>query len=114
MSLISGVAKGGPGVAQALPNLNACCALPPKLQKSRYSNRTVKILLKQSAGQVVPCKLTQSGYATEFNWLVHKSSLMSPDHSIVGAYNRNIDKCLAHDMVWLYETMSCTVLVNIP
>ena len=58
---ISGVAKGGrAGLAQALPN--ACCVLPPK--RSRYSNRTVKFLLKQSVGQVVSCQLKQSGYAT--------------------------------------------------
>ena len=74
MSLISGVAKGGPGGAQALPNLNACCALPPKLQNRDTLIEQSNILLKQSAGQVVPCQLTQSGYATEFNLLVHKSS----------------------------------------
>ena len=59
----SGVAKGGPGRAQALPN--ACCALPPRLQKDRDTLiEQSNILLKQLVGQVVPCQLTQSGYAT--------------------------------------------------
>ena len=40
----SGVAKGMPGRAQALPNV--CCSLQPSLQKSRYSNRTVKHSIK--------------------------------------------------------------------
>ena len=31
IQIVSGIAKGGPGRAQALPN--ACCALPPRLQK---------------------------------------------------------------------------------
>ena len=31
----SDVAKGTPGKAQALPN--ACCALPPSLQKDQYT-----------------------------------------------------------------------------
>ena len=31
---------------------------------------------------------------------------MSPDHITAGAYNRNIDKRLARNMVWLRETNS--------
>jgi len=30
---------------------------------------------------------------------------MSPDHLTAGAYNRNIDKHLARNMVWLRETI---------
>ena len=31
---------------------------------------------------------------------------MSPDHITAGAYDQNIDKCLAHHMVWLHKTRS--------
>ena len=43
----SGVAKGMPGRAQALPN--TCCALPPNLQKDQDTLiEQSNILLKQS------------------------------------------------------------------
>jgi len=35
---------------------------------------------------------------------------MSPDHITDGAYNRNIDKRLAHNMIWLRETSSRMLL----
>ena len=65
--------QGQPGRTQAHPN--ACCALPPRLQKDRDTLiEQWNILIKQSAGQVVPCQFTQSGYAT-----AGKSSLISSD-----------------------------------
>ena len=36
-------------------------------KRLRYSNRTVKYSIKQPVGQVVPCQLTQSSYATNYN-----------------------------------------------
>ena len=56
----SGVAKGGPGRAQALPN--ACCALPPTYvdcKRLRYSNKTVRYSIKAVSKPGVPCQLTQ-------------------------------------------------------
>ena len=44
------VLNGMPGRAQAL--LNACCTLPPSLQKSRYFNRTVKLFIKTVSNYV--------------------------------------------------------------
>ena len=59
--LNSGVAKGGPGWARA--HSNGCC----EVEKDRDTLiEQSNILIKQSVGQVVPCQLTESGYATAF------------------------------------------------
>ena len=55
----SGVAKGGPGWAHAHPNV--CCEIE-KDQDTLIEQSN--ILIKQSIRQVVPCQLTESGYAT--------------------------------------------------
>ena len=48
----NGVAKGGTGRAQTLPN--ACCALPPGLQKDQDTViEQSNIMLEQSVCQVV-------------------------------------------------------------
>ena len=63
---ISGVAKGEPGRAQALPN--TYCTVPSGLQEVEDTLiEQSDNLLKQSVGQVVPCQLTQSSYATNHN-----------------------------------------------
>ena len=54
----SGITKGRPGRAQALPN--ACCAMPLKIdtliEQSKF-NKQSNTLLKLSADQIVPYQL---------------------------------------------------------
>ena len=51
---IRDVAKGGPGRAQAHPNVG--CALPMKILKSTLTELS-NTLLKQSRALIVPCQL---------------------------------------------------------
>ena len=56
------VAKGGPGRAQAHPN--AGCALPMKIERLIYSNRTVKYFIKAVNGPDCALPTRNSGYAS--------------------------------------------------
>jgi len=64
------------------------------LSLKSYKNRTVTVSSYRSRGTM-----------GNFNG--------SPEVLTDGAYNRNIDKRLARNMVWLRETNFCTVLVQI-
>jgi len=70
---VSGIAKGGPGRAQAHPNV--CCALPLEIyiytlkETVIYSNKQSNTLLKQSANQIVLSQIIKAGYATVWSSL---------------------------------------------
>ena len=52
LQLFRGVAKGGPDRAQAYPNVG--CALPIKILKSKYCNKTFKYPIKAVKGPDCP------------------------------------------------------------